>query len=302
MRYDHNGTMEGFYTGGISHHGMSKKNITKLYRHALVLGGEDPVKAKKFTYHGTKRAGITFQKAFGGVSDRNVALGSKHAVGGIVSEYTDANKCQLAEPAKRQSDLRDKMEAVLNAKVGEKRTPPKRRVPGEISQPKNNVSPSEVRNMDSILNANGLDMTKLREVDRYHPGFMQCVLKLAASSVVGVSEYGEGIQMRAARYLKSKRRCVGRIDACEASRFSRNLVNPLCFESAKQAPLFGLSDYQARPVHPTIVYSGPVYNNCSFRIDPSGDAPVPVVRDVFESFRRPIVKKRRIVEEESIEQ
>ena len=50
------------------------------------------------------------------MSHKDVAIGSKHAIGGIIDEYTDANKCQLAEAAKRQCDIRDKMEAVLSAK------------------------------------------------------------------------------------------------------------------------------------------------------------------------------------------
>ena len=56
---------------------------------------------------------ITFQKNFGGASNKDVAIGSKHAGGGIISEYTDATRCQLAKAAKRQCDIRDKMIAVL---------------------------------------------------------------------------------------------------------------------------------------------------------------------------------------------
>ena len=42
IKYDDSGTMVGFYSGGASRRGLSKKNLTKLYRHALILGGEDP--------------------------------------------------------------------------------------------------------------------------------------------------------------------------------------------------------------------------------------------------------------------
>ena len=82
-------------------------------------------------------------------------MGSKHAVGNIIDEYTDDTKCQLAEPAKRQCDIREKMEAVLNAKknqeIEEKKTPQKKkRVPGEVHYEKENISPSEVRRVDSI--------------------------------------------------------------------------------------------------------------------------------------------------------
>ena len=164
IKYDNSGNMVGFYAGGDSHRGLSLKNITQLYRHALVLGGETPESAKKFTYHGGKRGCINFQKSFGGVSNKDVALGSKHAVGGIINEYTDANRCQLAEPAKRQCDIREKMEAVLSVKlkhqVEEEKTPVKKRIPGEVHQEKGNISPSEVRKLDRILTANVLEIEK----------------------------------------------------------------------------------------------------------------------------------------------
>ena len=86
IRYDDNGIMVGFYGGGTSHRGLGRLNLTKLYRHALVLGGEDPVNAQKYSYHGGKRGKVTFQKSFGGVSNKKIALGSKHTVRGIINE------------------------------------------------------------------------------------------------------------------------------------------------------------------------------------------------------------------------
>ena len=118
--------------------------------HALIVGGENPEEAKKYTFHGGKRANISFQKSFGAATDKEVALGSKHAVKGkgMISEYTDANKCQLAEASKRQIDVRGKMGAIIEAKKrveGGKRTTKKRSVPGEVKQNQNYVSPSDVR-------------------------------------------------------------------------------------------------------------------------------------------------------------
>ena len=63
MKFGNSGTMVGFYSGGKSRRGISLKNMTKLYRHALILGGENPEAAKKFTYHRGKRGSITFQKS-----------------------------------------------------------------------------------------------------------------------------------------------------------------------------------------------------------------------------------------------
>ena len=138
--------------------------------------------------------------------DKRVALGSKHAVGNIIGEYTDANRCELSEPAKTQCDIRDKMQAVLGAKVGEARTPRKSKIPGEVYQKKGNVSPSEVREMNKLLKANGLEMEKLREINKYHPGFQKCVLELAANSVVGISPGGCNLKQRAIGYLKKSER------------------------------------------------------------------------------------------------
>ena len=211
MKFD-SGTMVGFYSGGKSHRGLSLKNMTKLYRHALVLGGEDPKIVHKFSYHGGKRGGISFQKSFGGMLSKEVALGSKHCLGDITDEYTDANKCQLAEPMKRQCDLRDQMEAVLQAKkqhsVEEKQTPEKEMIPGEVKQEKGNISPSEVRSLNTILEANGLKMEKLREIDRWHPGFLRCILNLAAESVVGISPEGGNLVKRALKLMKAGKKKI----------------------------------------------------------------------------------------------
>ena len=39
MKYDNSGTMVGFYNGGKKCRGLSLRNMTKLYRDALVIGG-----------------------------------------------------------------------------------------------------------------------------------------------------------------------------------------------------------------------------------------------------------------------
>ena len=94
MKFDNSGTMVGFYSGGKSQRGLSLKNMTKFYRHALVVGGEDPRNLHSIaTYHGDKCGGISFQKSFDGMLSKEVALGSQHFLGDITDEYTDANKC-----------------------------------------------------------------------------------------------------------------------------------------------------------------------------------------------------------------
>ena len=49
-------------------------------------------------------------------------------------------------------------------------------------------------------------MEKLREIDKYHPGFLKCVLDVAANSVVGVSAAGCDLKQRAVKYLKAKQK------------------------------------------------------------------------------------------------
>ena len=100
------------------------------------------------------------------------------------------------------------MGAVLAAKVDVVKTPPKKIIPEEVYQRKNEVSPSEVRKMDRILSTNNLQIEKLREIDNFHPGFLRCILDLVANSVVGVSSVGSDIQQRAMKYLSDKRKHV----------------------------------------------------------------------------------------------
>ena len=58
--------------------------------------------------------------------------------------------------------------------------------------------------MNSILSANGLEINKLREIDGFHPGFLRCVLNIAAKSVVGVAYEGSDIAERAIRYMEMR--------------------------------------------------------------------------------------------------
>ena len=60
--------------------------------------------------------------------------------------------------------------------------------------------------MNKILEANGLNMDKLREIEKFHPGFKKCVLDMAASSVVGSTCTKSNIIQRAMAFLNKKRR------------------------------------------------------------------------------------------------
>ena len=95
---------------------MSLKNIQSFYRKALLLGGMSESESKKYTFHGAKRAHVTFAKNFGEASDGDVVLGTKHAHGRTVAHYNDASRAQLSKPALFQGELRDNMKAVIDFK------------------------------------------------------------------------------------------------------------------------------------------------------------------------------------------
>ena len=117
LKYNSQGQAIGFHPGGASHRGMSLKNIQKLYRKALMLGGMSEREAKTYSFHGARRAHVTFAKNFGEASDGDVVLGTKHAHGGTVSHYNDASRAQLSKPALFQGELRDKIRAVMDFKA-----------------------------------------------------------------------------------------------------------------------------------------------------------------------------------------
>ena len=48
-------------------------------------------------------------------------------------------------------------------------------------------------------------MEKLRVIDRWHPGFLRCILDLAAESVVGISSGGGNLVQRALKLMKARK-------------------------------------------------------------------------------------------------
>ena len=171
---------------------MSKINITKFYRRALQLGGMSVQDTKKYTFHGTKRAHVTFTKNFGNAVDGSVALGTKHAKSGNVPRYNDASRSQLSKPALFQAEVRDKMRAVVELKeyIPEEKlesiapnTPTK--VPGEVSQVKNAVSPTEVHCLNDFLMSKGITNHDLREAGNIKSGASALILNLAAQLALG---------------------------------------------------------------------------------------------------------------------
>ena len=104
------------------------------------------------------------------------------------------------------------MEAVLYAKkkeeIHEKKTTKKKRESLLRFAVKKRIFmlPSEVRRVDSILRSNGLNMEKLREINRFHPGFMRCVINLAANYAVGSTSQQGDIGQRAMNYVIAKRK------------------------------------------------------------------------------------------------
>ena len=175
MKYDAQGNVIGLYSGGKSQRGMSLKNIQQFYRKALILGGMDEEESKRYTFHGAKRAHVTFAKNFGGASDSDVVLGTKHARGGTVPHYNDASRSQLSKPGVFQGQLRDQMRAIIDFKASnsnpvleECKTPPPST--GEVLRSNDTVSPTEVERVQQFLQSRNINQTVLREVESLKPG------------------------------------------------------------------------------------------------------------------------------------
>ena len=69
LKFDKQGRAIGFYAGGASHRGMSLRNTQRLHRKALMLGGMSNREAKTYSFHGARRADVTFAENFGEAAD-----------------------------------------------------------------------------------------------------------------------------------------------------------------------------------------------------------------------------------------
>ena len=145
--------------------------------------------------------------------------------------------------------------------------------------------------MDRILKENGLEMRKLQEVDRFHPGFADCVLILASNPEKASSKYGHDILRRAKHYLRNKRRkadCQQRdsgiakkvtVDMHSKFEMRRCVDTSMMISGVKGVAVDGIvGNYdfpmqgQSREhventnlqVPASVTYTGPVFNNCSF--------------------------------------
>ena len=157
-----------------------------------MLGEMSEKESQKYTFHGARRAHVTFAKNFGEASDGDVALGTKHAKGGTVPHYNDASRAQLSKPAEFQGQLRDKMKAVMDFKASLPssnlegslmNTPP--RPPGEVPRSKDAVSPTEVARVSGFLSSRNINDDVLRQVESIKPGASEEIMKIAAQLSLG---------------------------------------------------------------------------------------------------------------------
>ena len=192
VKYNSQGEVIGFYSGGRTHRGMSLKNIQTFYRKALRLGGMSEQESMKYSFHGAKRAHVTFAKNYGGTRDGDVVLGTKHAHGGTVTHYNDASRAQLSKPALFQGELRDRMKAVIDVKASIEQsvlkssntnTPP--RVPGEVLRANDTCSPTETDRVQQYLDSCDINQNVLREADSILPGASDRILNIAAQIALG---------------------------------------------------------------------------------------------------------------------
>ena len=138
---------------------------------------------------------------------------------------------------------------------------------------------------------------------------LDAVLELAASSAVGVSKAEFGVRRRARKYVESKRRQLSKNGQSEHVEVGSHVLPCAGFSNVAErvAPVYpfgGLNCMRRlrfqevlRSDQPTILYAGPVYNNCRF---------APVQAQGLSSFDgnggdgEISFKKRRIIEEECV--
>ena len=153
-------------------------------------------------------------------------------------------------------------------------------------------------NIESILKANGVEMEKITQIDKYHPGFLKYVVHLATNPEAMVSKSGTAMEKRARKYLQNKRKASGyqqSVGVFQSSSFksSASIDNQINFSvgESMNASLSSLGmekqsfgyfekqrgssdgvrrqlsqqfNYSEASVEPKVIYNGPVYNNCSF--------------------------------------
>ena len=160
----------------------------------------------------------------------------------------------------------------------------------EIKARENKVQmPSRRLDFNKILEENGLEEEKMNNIDRYHPGFSRCVVKIASNPDASITNFGKDLEKRARIYLKNKRRKVVAIkkqditqDVKEnvgviASRsievLSQEKANSGKDETKKKFKLEVKNELRQKfnssisHNQPSTVYHGPVFNNCSFGVN-----------------------------------
>ena len=103
--------------------------------------------------------------------------------------------------------------------------------------------------LEKIMKENGIEKSKLQEVEKFHAGFSDCVMNLITNKTNANLKYGKRMLSRAENFVKNKRYKSG---WSEANSFQ--IMNQLSQEV----------NYSQPEVHPSITYNAPVYNNCSF--------------------------------------
>ena len=174
-----------------------------------------------------------------------------------------------------------------------------------------------------VVKANGLDLDKLNEVDKFHPGFSHCVLMLASNPDRDVSGYRKGVEKRARAYLKKKRRegkmsKFGRkkkvfVDSKSAMAGSVN--DSMKVQGSRETSSLGVENktesyefemynqvrqqfnYSESQVHPQNIYHGPVFNNCSFGSNPLDNVKSSDTREKGVASMPHQSRKRRFGEE-----
>ena len=155
------------------------------------------------------------------------------------------------------------------------------------------------RERSRILINNGIELSKVQEIDKFHAGFSDCVFNLVCNPETENLKYEKDILRRAKIYIRNKRNKAdnsqaknlieNKFDVPKQTKFEmRRGWNHSSMISVQEALPFGgvknsegsyefemseeskeLFKYGESDVPTKVTYSGPVFNNCTFGRVPS---------------------------------
>lgn len=180
-------------------------------------------------------------------------------------------------------------------------------------------NPSRKFDFNKILEENGLDQDKMDIIESYHPGFSSSILEIASKPNGAITMYRKDLEKRARMYLRNKRRKAGIKKKDIAQDVKENLKGSASSSRevlSQEKAYYGKGEIKKSKLEvkkdlrqeynssfsqnqPSIVYHGPVFNNCSFganamsNIVPSPVFGRPLIQNI-NSLKRDILSLKRL--------